>query len=267
MINIFAFTSNRSDLIELQMKSFKKYIQGDFTFTILNNSQIDRPAEYDGINEMCKKWGVKVFDVRRIPSLEARCNATEKSCTVFNSQGSWSNPNCAGLYGCCYTWEFHILKETGKICLLHPDVFFNRPVNLSDYLQTTPLCFMPQSRPGLGGVHMHDALVLADMSRLPNPEQINWWGSRVNGINTDIGGQTFFYLQAHQELKPIFIEQRFVSDDPSVDFHPAEYEIISMDGNPIGVHYLRASNWNYRSQEYHRQKTKWLIEKLNLEGV
>ena len=264
MINIFAFTSNRSDLIELQMQSFKKYVQEDFTFTILNNSKIDRPEQYDGINEMCRKWGINVFDVERVPSLEAKCNATEKSCRVFNRHGSWSNPNCAGLYGCCYTWEFHILKEKGPVCLLHPDVFFNYPVILTDYLQTTPLCFMPQSRPGLDGVHMHDALVLADMSKLPNPEQINWWGSRVNGIDTDIGGQSFFYLKAHPELKPLLIEQRFIEDDTSVDFHPSEYEIILINNKPIGIHYLRASNWNYRSPEYHDLKTKWLIEKLNL---
>ena len=267
MINIFAFTSNRSDLIELQLKSFQKYIQEDFTFTILNNAKFDRPAEKVKIDEMCGKLGISVFDVERVQSLEDKCNAVEKSCTVFNRQGSWSNPNCAGCYGCFYTWEFHIMKEKGAVCLLHPDMFFTRPIKLTDYLVTTPLCFMPQSRPNLGGIHMHDALVLADMSRLPNPEQINWWGSFVNGIVTDIGGQSFFYLKAHPELNPTLIQQYFVPDDPTTDFHPSEYENISIDDKPIGIHYLRASNWNHRSPEYHTLKTKWLIEKLNLEGT
>ena len=265
MISIFAFTSNRADLIELQMKCFKKYLQEDFTFTILNNSKFDRIEQYAGINQTCAKVGAKVFDVEKDTDLIARCNAVEKSCTVFNESGTWSNPNCAGCYGCYYTWEKHVMKETGNICLLHPDIFLTHPVELSSYLRNTSLCFMPQSRPGLDGIHMHDALVLADMSKLPNPGGINWWGSEVNGIITDIGGQSFFYLQAHPELKPTLIQQRFTSDDPNTDFHPSEYEIISIDDKPFAIHYLRASNWNNRPKIYHEKKTAWLKKQLNLE--
>lgn len=264
MINIFAFTGNRADLIELQMKSFQKHIQEDFTYTILNNTSFDHKDQHQPIEDACHRAGVQVFNVERDPELEAVCNAAEKSCTVFNTHGSWSNINCAGCYGCFYTWKHHIMKETGAICLLHPDVFFDRPIKLTDYLQKTPLCFAPQTRPNLGGVHLHDVMVLADMQRLPDPGSINWWGSLVNGIATDIGGQTFFYLKAHPEINPTFIQQWHRPDDPDVDFHPADYEILAIEDKPVGIHYLRASNWNYRSPEYHVKKTEWIKTKLNL---
>ena len=265
MIKIAAFTANRPDLIGLQMRSFQKYIQEDFTFTIFNNSKFDRMQDYSKINEECKKWGISVFDVEKDPDLIARCNAIEKSCRVFNASGSWTNNNCAGNYGACYVWEKYLIKQDGPVCLLHPDMFFDRPIKLTDYLVKTPLCFMPQTRPNLGGLHMHDALVLADMPRLPEPEKVNWWGSLVNGIATDIGGQSFFYLKAHPELNPTLIQQWFRQDDPETDFHPSEYEVIAIDDKPIGIHYLRASNWNHRSEDYHVKKTAWIIKKLGLE--
>jgi len=266
MLKIHAFTSNRPDLIELQMRSFKKYLQEDFTFTILNNSKFDRMHQYAGTEDICRKWGIETHDVEKDQDLINRCNAIEKSCTVFNHRGSWSNPNCAGLYAACYVWEKYLIKEDGPVCLLHPDVFLEQPVKLTDYLQRSPLCFIPQSRPNLGGVHMHDALVLADMPRVPDAQDINWWGSYVNGIATDIGGQTFFYLQAHPDLHPVFIQQFYKGDLPDVDFHPAEHEIFAVDDKPIALHYLRGSNWNYRSEEYHVKKTEWLKKRLNLEA-
>jgi len=265
MLKIYAFTSNRPDLIELQLLSFEKYLQEPFTFTIFNNSKFDRTHEYNAINGMCKRFGISVFDVEKDQDLIDRCNAVEKSCTVFNDQGRWSNGNCAGCYACCYVWEKFIAKETGNICLLHPDVFLMSPVKLTDYLQSSPLCFIPQTRENLGGFHMHDALVLADMSRLPDPLSINWWGSLVNGIPTDIGGQTYFYLKNHPELEPTYITPWYHEDDPEVDFHPAEYEIFAIADQPIALHYFRGSNWNGRSEEYHRKKTEWLKKQLNLE--
>jgi hypothetical protein len=264
MITFFAFTSNRPDFIELQVKSFRKYLQEDFQFVLFNNSKFDRMQEYEGIQEMCKRYNVETHDVEKDQDLIDRCNAIEKSCTVFNNHGSWSNNNCAGNYAACYIWEKFILKETGNICLLHPDVFLDRPITLSDYLKETPLCFIPQTREGLGGNHMHDALVLADMSRLPDPNQIIWWGSLVNGIATDIGGQTFFYFKNHPDLKITHITPGYCQDDPTLDFHPSEYEVFSIDGKPIALHYFRGSNWDRKSEQYHIKKTAWLHQRLAL---
>jgi hypothetical protein len=185
---------------------------------------------------------------------------------MLNNAGRWSNPNCTGSYACVYVWEKYISKEKGPICLIHPDVFFDRPVKLTDYLKITPLRFNAQSSPGLGGIYMADCMVLADMDRLPNPETINWMGSLVNGINTDGGGHTFFYLQEHPEFVPT-IHRRYIEYDPAVDFQPSDYEIFSIENAPVAIHYLRGSNWNNRSFDYHVKKTAWLRKRLGLEAA
>ena len=122
--------------------------------------------------------------------------------------------------------------------------------------------FAPQTRPNLGGVHLHDLLVLADMGRLPEPEKILWWGSKVKGIDTDIGGQSFFWLQAHPEIKFTAVQQWHREDVPETDFHPSDYEDIAINDKIIALHYLRASNWNHRPGGYHEKKTAWLKGRL-----
>jgi hypothetical protein len=267
MIQIAAFTSNRADLIELQMRSFNRNIQEEFTYTIYNNSKVDRPEESPRIIQACKDWGVNVVDVELDASVLAHCNSIEKSCTMLNQFGKWSNPNCAGSYGCVYLWEKFLRHQKGAICLLHGDVFFDQPIVLTDYLKTTPLVFAPATSPGLGGDYMAECLVLMDMAKLPNPETIDWMGSLVNGIPTDGGGQTFFYLKAHPEIVPTHIQRWHKPDDKTVDFHPADYEVLAINDKPIALHYLRASNWNNRSYDYHVKKTAWLRKRLGLEAA
>src|SRR4029077_1800507 len=265
MIHFYAFTAHRPDFIGLQVQCLRKYLQEDFTYTIFNNCLYDCQQNYAPIKAECEKWGVRMLEIRKDDELTARCNATEKSCAVFNRAGSWSNNNCAGNYAACYAWEKYIVSDGGNICLMHPDVFFNVPIRLSDYLKESPLAFIPQGRAGLDGAYMHDALVLADMWRLPDPTKIFWWGSLVNGIATDIGGQTYFYLKSHPDLKVTHVQPWYHEDDPSVDFHPAEYEIFAIDNKPIALHYFRGSTCPHRQPDFHRLKTEWLKKQLHLE--
>ena len=76
MIRFFAFTSNRPDFIELQVKSFRKYLLEDFEMVILNNSKFDRMHEYQAIEDMARKYDVKTVDVEKDQELIDRCNAT-----------------------------------------------------------------------------------------------------------------------------------------------------------------------------------------------
>lgn len=271
VLKIYAFTAHRPEFIDLQLKCFQKHLQEEFVFTIFNNSNLDcMRVNYNPINEACKKSGVQVIDIQKDVDLIARCQSVEKSCPVFDTQGenigNYPNSNCAGCYAACYAWERVISKETSPILLLHPDVFMVQPSKLTDYLKDYTMGFVSQSRPGLGGNYMHDVCVLADMSKVPEPSAINWWGGRINGCPVDIGGQTFHYFKKHPEIKFFGIRPEFVADDPALDFHPSEYEILRFvpDEKAIFLHYFRGSNWDLKSPGYHVQKEIWL---RNILGV
>lgn len=263
MIHLFVTSCGRPELIELQMQAFQKNLQEVFKFTVFNNSMWDKPQEYNGINEMCRKLHIQVIDIQKDPALIVECEQIEKI-KIFNTQGNYTIVNLAAQYSDNWAWRNVISKETGAIGLFHADVFMVRPATLTDYLKNNDLVYVPQSRPGIGGDYMHDSLVLANIQNLPDVQTINWCGGLINGIPVDGGGQTYHYLKAHPDIKKFQIGYHYVQDDLDLDFHPSDFEWYPFDGYEAFLHYRTGMDWNHRGLQYHEAKTKWLMKQLDL---
>jgi hypothetical protein len=269
VLKIFTISHTRPDFIDIQMRSFQKYLDESFEFVVLNNAAFNARAydsrNYEEINRQCALSGATVIDVIRDPVVERRCQDQETTCSIFDSRGRYPNPNVACSYPICWAWEKHISKVVGPVVLLHSDVFLTHSIRLTDTLQEHDICYIPQYRAG-AAEYMWDAFFLADLSRLPQPETLDWWGGKINGVAVDVGGQTSRYLAAHQYLRPLRIHTPFIPDDPDTNFHPTNYEQLFFNERLFGIHYRSGSNWNNFSAVYHEKKTKWLLEKLNLKG-
>lgn len=261
MIRIFSSTCSRPDMIELQLRSFRRYLWDDFELTVFNNALLDRrrDAEYQSISDECRRLGVKHVSVERDLELAAYCQRLENYpiFTGINAvSGVYWGPNSAAQYADNWIWKHFISKEPGAIMLIHPDVFLVRPILLEDMLEKHDLWYIPQTRPG-AGEYMHDAVVVANMQRLPEPEKINWCAGKINGVAVDGGGQTHFYLKSHE------LDFGYINIDypvlPGRDaFPPPDYEMFRFGAEPEFLHYRTASNWNHMSDSYHREKTAWL---------
>jgi hypothetical protein len=262
MIHIFATVCGRTEFIELQNRAFQKNLQEDFKFTIFNNCMWDRMAEYDGIKSTCQRLGLECIDIQKDPDLIRRCDAIEPLPT-FNGRGNYTIVNVAAQYSDNWAWENVISKEPGAILLLHADVFMAQLVKLTSYLERYQLGYVPQARDG-AGEYMHDALVLADIPKLPDVKSICWCGGQINGVSVDGGGQTFHYLTAHPELSTLRIGCHYHQDDPGLGFHPTDFEMFHLEDVPAFLHYRTGYNWNGRSTEYHEVKTEWLKRTLAL---
>ena len=76
-----------------------------------------------------------------------------------------------------------------------------------------------------------------------------------DGIPVDVGGQTYKYLDEHPDIKLKQIGYEIIG--------PFGSQLIKLDNKSL-IHYYRGSNWDHKSEEHHTQKTKWLLETLNL---
>lgn len=261
MIKIFTSTCNRSELIELQLCSFKKHLQDDFELVVFNNSLLDRrkDAEYDKINAECHRLGLQVIDVERDQEL---ANQSLETYPIFRGEGGvYWGPNSAAQYADNWIWKHIISKETGTICLIHPDVFLIRNIKLSDYSEKYHLSFISQSRPG-AGEYMHDAVVLANISKLPYSETINWCAGTINGVAVDGGGQTHYYLKAYPNLSLFRIGISYEPYPGREAYPPPDYETFGFGDNHAMFHYRSVSNWNNQSEGYHEEKISWLKRML-----
>lgn len=269
-MKIFTIAANRPDLIPLQVRSFKKYLQEDFEFVIFNNANFDVLRDsYHEINRQGQEENVTVIPVEKDRALVDYCQQNASwTKAAFDEKGSYTHVNTADSYALCWAWQNFISKERGPVCLVHSDVFLARSVCLSDYLKTRVGHFMnglPEQADTSGYLdHIWNALFLVDVSKLPNPKTLNWWWGDVDGVSVPTGGQTHRYLKENPGLDLARIRNVSVKDDPECDFHPSDYEIFLVEDSPTFLHYFAGSGWNGRSKQYHDSKTQWLKKKLGI---
>jgi len=136
--------------------------------------------------------------------------------------------------------------------------------NLEEHIENKDFMFIPYNNQHLN--FAWNALFLINKN-CPDKDQINWWCGMVDGIPVDVGGYTSQYLKKHLDLKIGLIHSQYIQDDPSLDFHPSDYEFIKLteNSNKSILHYRSGSNWNNRTREYHQQKTAWLKNQIGLE--
>ncbi len=261
MIKIYTYFHKRPDFADMQIKSLRKYLKEDFELTVFNNAGFDCDKKnYDEINRRCKELQVPVINIDKD---EDMINFYLKYETVlgnriFNEDGSYLNPNVAVAYSLCYMWEKFMCKEKGKVAFLQHDIFLKEPISFTDYMKDSGLCYLPQSRMRTDGTlinYMWNTFFLADLSKLPEPETMNWWCGSVDGICVDVGGQTYKYLDDYPEIKTSIIPHKEIGE-----FGSQKIEL----GDKLIIHYYRGSNWDHQSEDWHRRKTKWLLEILNL---
>lgn len=258
MLKIFTVANNRPDFIQLQNHSFLKHLATRFQFWVFNNAQFsgNGPAMADEIDRVCKMNSLAHTRVEKDKELIDELQAIEKSCSLFNTQGNYTNANVAAAYPICWAWKHVIGKQRNPILFLHSDMFLVEPTDFSCYLEDFNACFVAQSRPHPTEVieYAWDAFFLADLSKLPQPETLNWYCGQIDGVPVDVGGQTHHYFKAHPELHLYKMHQSHVGDNGTPLSNYDEFHL----GNTTVLHYRTGSNWNHKDPDYHRAKTAWL---------
>lgn len=261
MIKIYTYFHRRPDFANIQIRSLKKYLQDPFELTVFNNANFDRDkSNYNEINRICKELDVTVLDIEKEDKIVDFYYKFEEAIgnKIFAEDGSYINPNVAVAYSLCYIWDKFMSKEQHKVAFLQHDMFLKEPISFLEYMKDNGLCYIPQSRKRDDGSlinYMWNTFFLADVPNLPKPETMNWWCGSVDGIRVDVGGQTYKYLDNHPEVKKLIIPHREVNEFGSQDI---------MLGDKSLIHYYRGSNWDNQSEDWHRRKTAWLLNAVNL---
>jgi hypothetical protein len=296
MIKIFVNNDISPEFIEPQLASFQKYLKEDFEYTICGGETVARkPDKAREVTEVCRTLGVPIIEIKRNETVMSHCNEfggrprSGQDEQIFTIDRRYQN-NIQASYATQWTWEEVISKQQGLVCYLHSDVFLMEPIKISDYLKKYDLCSVIIRKVQTDGdnvvhaplMHLHhlwETLMFLNMSRLPEPETLNWWGGRIEGTWMPDGGGTYFYLKAHPELNILEIEPSGYDDDPATDFHPSRYQFLLLKDPEIGekkiFHYMAGCRWatdqwqsggvlNETSDEYHAKKLAWTRKLIGL---
>lgn len=251
---------NRPDFIEIQDKTFKKFLKDDYEFVVFNDAPGEPMAR--AIESTCQSLGLRCI---RIPqSIHTKPYLPKGP----GEDGNHSCKRCAHVVQ--YSLDILGVDHDDLVAIIDSDMFLIKPFSIRHYMQDIQLAGVPQSRDnGVSRVeYFWNGLVFFDMPALPDKKSINFNCGRVEGIGTDVGGYTFYYLQNHPHLRRKNIDGLYTHDIKELKNVFFTQEMIWLiDQSPDNIeffvhgtflHYRGGTNWNGKSPEYHQQKTNIL---------
>jgi hypothetical protein len=262
MIKLISIEHESPELIELQYRSFKKNLLEDFEFILIDNAQIANNTrvsnQFAKLAERIPITHIQVeIDLDLVNEFDSAEDSKARGFSVF-SGNQYSTGTIANAYALQWTQKHVISNQADPICLMHSDIFMVRPDTLSSYLKELDLAYYPHHVEE--GVSYAWPFFFMMGSGVQNRESLKWWCGSINGIPVDCGGMSYYFLTENDHLKKGFLSTSYIQDDSSLNFHPSDYEIFSIlpDSPKSMIHYRSASNWNYRSSDYHQSKMNWI---------
>ena len=240
MIHIYSIQYNKPEFIELQKRSFDKFI-GSYTFTVINNS-VDNKTE-SAIGKMCEKLGLREIQVpNKYDSRKDRLYGISHEVGIN-----------------CFLKE--LKTHEGKkdiIMLMDHDVFLVSNIsNIGGIIEESSIATVKQRVehiyylwPGLSIFNIRSCPNIGEISMNGCEKNGNSWTPIADGIFTDVGGHSYHYLKKYEtEVRLLYLREYFVeSNDPIETQH-------------VFYHFLAGSQWNGASNEEWSDKFQ-KIEKI-----
>jgi hypothetical protein len=265
---------NRPDFIEIQHKTFNKFLKDDYEFIVFN----DAPQEWmkQDIENTCKKLGIVCI---RTPQ---EIHST-KLYLPKRPEESGNHPckRCAHVVQ--YSLDTLGFAHNDLVAIIDSDMFLIKPFSIREYMRDAQLAGVPQGRTNGRFIveYLWNGIVFFNMPTLPDKERINFNCGYVEGAPTDVGGNLYYYLKEHTALKLKHINGLYLShafcgsctNNSPVCTHNTEIlkqgslspdtiwfaqqgpDSIEFFADGSFLHYRSGTNWNNKSSQYHQEKT------------
>jgi hypothetical protein len=269
---------NNAHFIELQSKCFQKYIEDDYDFAVINDSEDNTKSILSGnssnsdIQEACAKFSVKHI---RVP----------QSIHAYYSQGGYvpnENPTVdhpTDRHQAVIRWLFKNYKELGfdqykTLALLDADVFFKQKTNISNFMEydiigtgrsqaiklqlgSFPDKMFPQKVKDINNKTINFLtffILFINIQKINNLEALDvgsWPG-------TDTGAKSSFFIQENQQYTHSYLNDRHVSEY-RIDV-VSKSNLFDEDSAEL-IHFRAGSNWLYEGKDYYNAKLNKMLKR------
>lgn len=269
---------NRPDFIEIQYRTFKKFMLDEYEFIVFNDAR--DPNLRKQINDMCLRYNLSCIEI-----------AQEVHDLPYLARGPYDDYNhsaarCANVVQ--YSLDLIGFDHDNIVAIIDSDMFLIREFSITNYLEGYDLAAWPQSRGDRSEInYIWNGLIFFNMNTLPNKRTLNFNCGWVNGVVTDVGGYTYYYFQQNPNVNLKYFEslvylkdlwcktciennestcihsfnkmKEYQFSDPLIKLAKQSKEsIMEVFLYNTFLHYRAGGNWNNESAEYHARKTKLL---------
>lgn len=198
-ITIYTTADKRPEFIELQFKSFKKYLKDDYKYVVINNA-ISSKTRRDEINKICNELGIECWKVTK--DKKKNIIGQQKAMSFL---GFYKNPNVATEYPIKLFWEKMITDNAdSSFVIIDSDMFISSPISFEKEVSESDLASIIHYR-GLSSDKRSAAVsyiwngICVFTPAKKNLLDFNWdcgliKKAYVNNFPVDVGGYSHYWL-------------------------------------------------------------------------
>lgn len=187
---IITHNYNRPDFVELQYKTFKKFLKDDYEYVVFNDAKdLNKMHEIDA---MCARYNIRCI---RVPQ--------EIHTRPYLPRNSGDNLQEANIrHANCIQFSMDNLgfDHDGVVCVFDADLFPVRPFSISEYMKGKDIAAMINPPRGGKIYYVCPIISMFSMNKLPEKKTLSFNVGRIHDVPADSGGCTYYYLKKHPEL-------------------------------------------------------------------
>lgn len=266
---------NSPEFIELQYKTFKKFIEDDYEYVVFNDANNEGMAKQ--IKAMCDKHAITCV---RVPQ-----EIHTRPYLPRQPGDPLQRPNIR--HANCVQYSFDILgfNFDGIVIVIDCDMLLIRSLNFEEYMSDKNIAAYIKGADN-NVSYLCPVLSIFKMNSLPEPYSLNFNCGVTDGASVDSGGWTHFYLKKYRNQLHIVDVNYLPSYDlwlgnhdinRPVDHSVSEiikithYKELGFNNKEIKfllqkpdtfelfldkkfIHYHGITNYTHQSAEYHNRK-------------
>ncbi len=272
---------NKPEFIGWQKQLFDKFVTDEDGYRMVAFDDSIDPAMTQRMQDECKKWDVQYV---RIPQeIHTR--------PYLPRHPKWPKTSTSLRVSDAYQYMADTMgfDHDGIVFFTDSDQFLTRPFNFHEATENYDMiAVLLEAAPGIR--YVWQGMTICRMDRLPDRRTINFNCGHINGAIVDSGGFTYYYFQAHPEVRvkqaevrcasTLFLHNRFAHrqntgvpideqlrklkefgfDYLEIGFLQQKPNDVSYSLNNTFLHYNAGSNYDHQSKEYITKKDAQLRE-------
>jgi hypothetical protein len=272
-ILIFTYAYNRPDFVEIQHKTFQKFMKNEYEFVVFNDAT--DAVIHAGIHQVCAQYQIECVDIPQ--EIHSRPYLHREP------QEGYHDPAVRNANVVQYSLHTRGFAHDDILMLIDSDMFAVKPFNVRAYMDGYDIAGLQCHNKGIS--YLWIGLVILNMKTMPNKNSINFNCGKVNGVGVDAGGYSYHYIQNNPSARIAYFDNFYINcygsntitnnmrgmlDVPydtsllqRLGFDAVSRELIRSGAHRIEFlldntffHYRSGTNWNQQSGKYHEQKTK-----------
>lgn len=274
---VFTYACNRPDFIEIQDRTFRKFLKDDYEFIVFSDARGQDMRNQ--IKTTCIRCGLRFIQIPQ--------EIHDRPYLQRWPGENYNHPTVRNVNVVQYSLDLLGFNHDDILILLDSDVFLVKPFSFREFLKGYELGGF---KLGNGYIeYLWHGLAFLNMGTMPNKRTLNFNCGKVEGRSVDAGGHSYYYLKNNPEVKAHYVDYHYSGelrcneckraevfcclhnanelvkigfDAPQIEFLQSAYNVEFYCNNSF-LHYRGGTNWDHQSQEYHNRKTAALQKYLS----